>query len=114
LILVIGGEGSGKRTYVRSLGYANADMADAVLDERPVVINLQELVRSRPDQAVALLPELCKKDVVICNEVGSGVIPVDQQERTAREQTGRLCILLAQKAERVVRLVCGVPLVIKG
>ena len=30
-----------------------------------------------------------------------------------REQTGRLCCRLAQRAERVVRLVAGIPVTIK-
>lgn len=51
---------------------------------------------------------------MICNEVGCGLVPVDPAEREARERTGRLCIQLAQKADRVVRVVCGVGTAIKG
>ena len=114
MILVIGGAASGKRAYVQSLGYAEADFADAVLDARPVVYNVQDLVFADPDGASALLAPLLSKEVVICSEVGSGVIPADRRGREAREATGRLCILLARQAERVVRLVCGIPTVIKG
>jgi adenosyl cobinamide kinase/adenosyl cobinamide phosphate guanylyltransferase len=88
-------------------------MADAVLDERPVLFNLQDMISKDPGSGDILLAELIKKQVVICNEVGSGVIPAERREREAREKTGRLCILLAQKAEKVVRLVSGIPTILK-
>ena len=61
-----------------------------------------------------LYDALADKEVVICNEVGSGVIPVERNVRLGREAAGRLCVLLAQKAEAVVRMVCGMPTIIKG
>ncbi|MDO4568264.1 MAG: bifunctional adenosylcobinamide kinase/adenosylcobinamide-phosphate guanylyltransferase [Clostridia bacterium] len=113
MVLIIGSQASGKREYAMSLGYAECDMADAVLDERPVLYNLQDMVARAPECAPALLEALLEKQAVICNEVGSGIIPVNARDRSSREQTGRLCVLLAQRAERVVRLVCGIPMVIK-
>lgn len=114
MILIVGGEGSGKRTFARSLGYREEDMADACLDGRAVVFHTERLVFARPEAAGELLDALLEKDVVICNEVGSGVIPVDRAERLGREATGRLCVQLAQRADAVVRVVCGIPSVIKG
>lgn len=114
MILVIGGAASGKLEYVKSLGYAEEDIAHGVLDERPVLYALQELVAQAPMESEGLLPALLEKEVVVCDEVGSGVIPILRQERESREQTGRLCNQLARRAEKVVRLVCGIPTVIKG
>ena len=114
MILVIGAEASGKRTFVESLGYTKKQMANGVLDDRAVLHHLQDLVAKDAENASDLLPALLEKDVVICNEVGSGVIPVVESERVAREATGRLCVQLAQRATAVVRLVCGIPSVIKG
>ena len=114
MILVIGARASGKRSYVESLGYAPGDIADGVLDARPVLDNLQDLTMPDPEGAGALFERLLDKEVVICDEVGSGVIPIDKGQRLGREATGRLCCRLAARAERVVRLVCGIPTVIKG
>ncbi len=114
MILIIGALASGKLDYARSLGFSDDEIADAVLDERPVLNNLQDLVFADPAGSDALYPALLEKQVVICNEVGSGVIPISYQERAGREATGRLCIRLAQEARQVVRLVCGLPSVIKG
>lgn len=115
MILVIGGLASGKREFVKNeYGYSDSDIADGVLDSRPVLYNLQNIVFSAPDAIDELLPELLHKKVVICNEVGSGVVPVDKAERMAREATGRLCVALAEQAEKVIRLCCGIPTAIKA
>lgn len=113
MILVIGAAASGKLEYVKSLGYSQEDIADGVLDGRKVVYNLQNIVFHDPDGAPELTDALLSKDVVVCNEVGSGIIPLERKDREAREATGRLCIRLAQGADRVVRLVCGIPMIIK-
>jgi adenosylcobinamide kinase/adenosylcobinamide-phosphate guanylyltransferase len=114
VILVIGGLASGKREYVKkAFGFADSDMADGVLDSRPVLYNLQNLVFKAPDSIEELLPSLLLKKVIICNEVGSGVVPVDKAERAAREATGWLCVSLAEQAEKVIRLYCGIATVIK-
>ena len=114
MMLIIGGAASGKLSYVRSLGYSDEQLADAVLDNRPVLYNLQDLVASSPETAASLLEPLLAKEVVVCDEVGSGVIPGVKAEREAREITGRLCNQLARHAETVVRCVAGIPIQLKG
>lgn len=113
MILVIGGVAAGKRTYVeRYLGISRTEVAEAELDDRPAVCNVQELLRE--ESIEALLPKLLKKRVVICDEVGSGVVPLDAGDRAWREAVGRLCSELSMEAEAVVRVFCGIPTVIKG
>jgi len=114
MILVIGARASGKKEYVMSLGYSQENIADGVLDGKPVVYNLQDLTMRDPDGAPDLLPALLEKEVVVCDEVGSGVIPLEKERRLGREATGRLCCRLASEAERVVRMVAGIPTIIKG
>ena len=50
MILVVGSMASGKRSFLRSLGYDDASMADAVIDGAPVVFNVQDLVRTRLEE----------------------------------------------------------------
>ena len=77
------------------------------MDSVPVLYDLQDLDNVSPE-------DLLQKEVVICNEVGCGLVPVDPAERERRERTGRLCIELAKQADRVIRVVCGVGTIIKG
>jgi len=113
MTLVIGGAAAGKLEYVKSLGYKDSDISDGIIDERPVVYNLQNIVFSDREAAPGLADILITKEVVICDEVGSGIIPEDPELRLCREAAGRLCVILAGRAHRVVRLVAGIPVVIK-
>lgn len=86
---------------------------DASELERRAVWDVQDLAAKSGDLP-ALVEELARYDVVIATEVGSGVVPVDGAERAAREAAGRLNCLLAQRAEAVARVFCGIPVVLKG
>lgn len=51
--------------------------------------------------------------VVICDEIGNGIVPVGKLERSYRDIVGRLLIDIAKESERVVRILCGIPSRIK-
>lgn len=112
MILVIGGIASGKRTYVRGLGYADEDMDASPGSSAPVLCGLDEVLRDGPLTGEELA-SLTRKEVVICREVGLGVVPVDRRDRAWRELVGRTCCQLAARAEHVVRLVCGIPVTMR-
>ena len=42
------------------------------------------------------------------DEIGNGIVPMEHEEREYRELTGRLLCELANKADRVERIVCGI------
>lgn len=112
MILIIGGAHSGKREYAASrFGYDLEQMSNQP-DGAPVLYDLQALLRDRNFES--LLPALLEKRVVICDEVGCGVVPVDDNDRAWREAVGRACCALAERAERVIRVQCGIGIVIKG
>ena len=102
MILVVGGMAAGKRTYALSLGFAESEMA----------FDVHELVKSK-DDVPRLARELAARAVVTCAEVGNGVVPLSPDERAWRDAVGVLARELAQRADAVVRVVCGVPLVLK-
>ncbi|MEX0301320.1 MAG: bifunctional adenosylcobinamide kinase/adenosylcobinamide-phosphate guanylyltransferase [Leisingera sp.] len=59
--------------------------------------------------------EHCKADVVIVsNETGLGIVPENKLARRFREAQGRLNIALAARADTVVQVTAGLPLVLKG
>lgn len=113
MVLVVGGRYAGKREFVQShYGCAENDIARALLDDSPAVSHVQDMV-GRMD-AELLYNELIKKRVVICDEVGCGVVPADPAQRQWREAVGRLCCALSEQAETVIRVYYGIPIPLKG
>ena len=51
--------------------------------------------------------------IIISDEIGNGIVPIDSFERDYRERTGRLLIELAKDADKVTRVFCGIGQVIK-
>ena len=51
--------------------------------------------------------------VVVADEIGCGVVPIDRSDRVWREAAGRALCVLAQKSEAVTRVVCGIGVRIK-
>ena len=51
--------------------------------------------------------------MIISDEIGNGIVPVDAFERDYRERTGRMLITLASQADEVVRVICGIGQKIK-
>lgn len=69
-----------------------------------------------PEDLAALAGDLLRDNpdaVIITDELGCGLVPVDAFDRSYREVTGRICCLLAREAEEVHRVICGIGTVIK-
>ena len=54
------------------------------------------------------------KYVLIGNEIGGGIVPMDPFERRWRDETGFLYQFLAREAETVDRVWAGIPVRMKG
>lgn len=61
-----------------------------------------------------ILPELPGTLLMVSNEVGLGIVPMNAQARQFRDQAGRLHQQLASHCERVIFTVAGLPQVLKG
>ena len=51
--------------------------------------------------------------VLICRDIFCGVVPLDPLDRAWRQATGHLCRMLADEAEQVSRIFCGLELRLK-
>lgn len=51
--------------------------------------------------------------VIVSDEIGYGLVPVDNFDRMYREKTGRICTELAAFSEEVTRVVMGIGVRIK-
>ena len=107
MIFVTGPLYAGKREYIqKALGLSDADFAARA------VWDVHRLAAGADLEQLA--DELSKKEIVIAAEIGGGLVPLDAGERAAREAAGRLACLLAERADTVLRVCCGLPQVLKG
>ncbi len=113
MILIVGGAGQGKLDYVlgqTGLGPEQVAHTPEEAREKPIFYGVEQWPDLDEEELLAANPQV----ILICREVGCGVVPVDARERAWREQVGRLCCRLARRAARVERIFCGLPLVLKG
>lgn len=107
MIFVTGPLFAGKKTFVKNaLGLTEEELAAAA------ACDVQELAGSAPPEELA--ERLCGYEIVIATEVGGGVVPLDPDERAHREAAGRLACCLAERADCVIRVCCGLPQILKG
>lgn len=125
--LVIGGYSQGKLNYV--LGKYDVEEGKVFDGEIPenmeeergtVVINhFHNWVKMKMNDDSCLekkIFEFVEKYpdcVIISDEIGNGIVPIEPYEREYRERTGRLLVKLAKKAEEVERVICGIGQKIK-
>ena len=108
MIFVTGPRYSGKRVFVRNV----LGLADDSEGKRYVQLSLADVGNATDIAAYA--KELEQYEVVILPEVGSGVVPLNPEDVDLREKCGELAQHLAMEADVVVRVLCGIPQVLKG
>ena len=122
--LIIGGCAQGKLDYAREkwpdLPVTDGAQCSPEAAESALLIDhfhllVKRIVESGGDAAgfSARLARVNPQAVVISDEVGMGVVPVDAFEREWREQVGRSLCVLARASESVERIVCGIGVKIK-
>ena len=71
-------------------------------------------LRSELDALLATLPGLPGQIILVGNETGMGIIPLGELSRRFCDEAGRLHQELAQRCERVIFTVAGLPHILKG
>lgn len=104
MILVIGGRGAGKRSFVTDvLGFSPEQFAE----NGPVLYGLEELDPLPPLEALA------GRAVVVCGRWAAAWSRWTGGTGTGGRWVGRLCCDLAREAEAVYRLQCGLAMRLK-
>ena len=107
MIFITGPLFAGKKEYIRkALGLSEEEL------RRRAVTEVQDLAFGEDCRTLA--DRLAEREIVIATEIGGGLVPVDPEERARREAAGRLACLLAERADTVIRVCCGLPQLLKG
>lgn len=108
--LVIGGAYQGKLTWaMREYGIAPEEVCDLAQREPApgfrCYTHLEALTKhdGSPERWLPLFEDA----VLISREISCGVVPMDREERQWRERHGAFLQSLAQRAQRVTRVFCG-------
>lgn len=124
--LILGGRYMGKRAHAEAIYGPFRSLCDLSRDdpesitEAAAVVNLQDGVRTlllRGEDVRAFFlarMERLRRCVLIGDEVGSGVVPMEPFERRWRDETGLLYQLLAREAAIVDRVWAGLAVRLKG
>jgi adenosylcobinamide kinase/adenosylcobinamide-phosphate guanylyltransferase len=102
----------------------SACLADRARPDRPILVDCLTLwvsnlmlagrdVEAEIAALVDLLPRLGGPVVFVANEVGLGIVPDNAMARAFRDHAGRLNQAVAARAQRVVLVTAGIPLVLK-
>ncbi len=123
MIIITGGAYQGKKDYVeKTYNISKCQMLNGKecstedLIQTKCVYNFHFFIKRDSDifntakRLVSENPDI----IIITDEIGSGIIPLDKNERIWRENTGKICCYLVRYAETVVRLNCGLPLILKN
>lgn len=135
MVLITGGRYQGKQAFAAEMaekkehGFLRCGGPGGVADGRfdepeqmfnaELILHMESFIRREMEQGGEpellirrLLKENCEA-VVVADEIGSGIVPVDPFERGYRETAGRMCQKLAADSDRVYRVVCGIGVRIK-
>lgn len=118
--LYIGGCHQGKTAYVLSqTGLRPVPCTPEEALSAPTVNSFHLLCRSILEEngdLNAYVDALLTRNpgaVVVSDEIGLGVVPLDPFERRWREETGRALCRLAAASDQVERIVCGIGVRLK-
>ena len=105
MILIVGGSYQGKTEYARET------FPDArFFNQLHLFIKKRLSEGKKNNEILAEIREVVREGqwVIISDEIGNGVVPMDESDRTWREVCGRIMIELAKDATEVHRVVCGI------
>lgn len=122
--LILGGAYQGKRAYAEMIfpGLTWADGEEipfreienaAAIDRFHLLVKRWMLAGKSAEDLTEKILGMNRKIIILCDEIGCGLVPVDAFEREYREAAGRVCVELAEHARRVDRVVCGIGMRMK-
>lgn len=122
--MIIGGAFQGKSAYAKEKYPEISWISGKEAEEESLlsaqgILNFHEYIRKEMKaghDVASLAKKLIETNpavILVSDEVGYGVVPVDAFDRAYREAVGRICTELAAYSSRVTRVLCGIGTVIK-
>ncbi len=122
--IIIGGAYQGKLEFARrQYGLSKKDCFDLAKGTPEKAYkcfcHFEALTERAAEEGVSIdefVEEFCRfaaDSVVISREIGSGIVPMDEEQRLWREYHGMALTRLAKRAHHVIRVFCGIPEVLK-
>jgi adenosylcobinamide kinase/adenosylcobinamide-phosphate guanylyltransferase len=102
MIFVVGGAYQGKNEYAKN----NFDCE--IISGYHLRVREQLKEGKDPLKEAERLIDKNENIVIVSDELGYGLVPVDEFERRYREVNGRVNCYFAGRAEAVIRVVCGI------
>ncbi len=122
--IYIGGYAQGKTAYIKEK-YPDKQVTDAeqatlqICEQAQILNHFHCFIRTfgaDEEAAMHAAMQIAEKNpdlILLCDEVGNGIIPLEQSERDYRELVGRVMCAMTARAQKVVRIVCGIGIQIK-
>ncbi len=104
MVLIIGGMSQGKTEFAKTF------------KDYKILDDLHEIIREKMKSEMSkdeirndIFKMINEKTVIVSNEIGCGIIPIDAFEREYRDFCGEILIDIARKSDKVYRVVAGIP-----
>lgn len=114
MILITGGAYQGKGAFAEELRRKQVNQEECAVIEHIHILIAQAIREGKdPWRQVEQIVKAQPNAIFTVNELGCGIVPMEAFDREWRETTGRICCRLAEQAEAVYRVTCGIPVKIK-
>jgi adenosylcobinamide kinase/adenosylcobinamide-phosphate guanylyltransferase len=125
MYFIFGGRSQGKLQYAKQLYGEKLTICDLKCCNinnalsADIIINIQDAVKSmllqgvNPSEYFKNIIDQFSNKILIGNEIGCGIVPVDAFERNWRDETGWVYQFLVSKAKRVDRVWAGIGQILK-
>lgn len=120
MIFIFGGRCQGKLSFAKEIFGNNLTVFNArsnfieSFSNFDIIINIEEVVREllkrseKPSEYFYNNLKEFENKIIIGNEIGCGIVPVDDFERLWRDETGFVYQLLCRNSKEVYRVFAGI------
>ena len=117
--LIIGGIYQGKLDYAKNRFQVSPEEVFPCTESTELDLSkrcfccYEKYLRACCREGVQPFTDFAEDAIIICRDIFCGIVPDVKEERTWRELAGCTVTAMAQQAQTVTRIFCGIPTVLK-